>query len=181
MQPNTIEKTPPVCAEALTEAGRLLIAEVVRACRPARAGAPAGVVAGVVDWRRVWSTLEKAFSLWRDMRPVGDLVMLDRIADQMDKGEGELDALVFSLLLGALVEDQGVPVIDSKIQALVYLVSQDLLHQTLAVDWLRTHSPATVKTLKFLLAEAVRNRTVRSAGARQARTQPQAGLAGSSL
>ena len=176
MRPNTIEQTPPTCKEALTEAGRMLVAEVAGACRPAGAG----VAAEVADWRRVWSTLEKAFGLWRDVRPVGDLVILDRIADQMDKGEGELDALAFGLLLGAFVEDQNVPVVESKIQALVYLVSQDLLHQTLAVDWLRTHSPATVKTLKVLLAQAVRTRTARSPGTPLARTQPQVGLAGSS-
>ena len=133
MQPNTIEKTAPVCGEALTEAGRLLLAEVAGVCRPVRAEM-AGVRGPAKDWGRVWSTLEKALSLWRDVRPVGDLVIFDRIADQMDKGEGELDALVFSLLLGAFVEDQDVPAIDSKIQALVYLVSQDLLHQTLAVE-----------------------------------------------
>ncbi len=179
MPPNTIEKTPPVCGEALTEAGRLLVAEVVRACRPAGA-AVAGVRRPAKNWRHVWSTLEKAFGLWRDVRPAGDLVIFDRIADQMDKDEGELDALVFSLLLGAFVEDQEVPAIESKLQALVYLVSQDLLHQTLAVDWLRTHSPATVKTLKVLLAQAVRTRTARSPGAPLAQTQPQVGLAGAS-
>ncbi len=156
MQPNTIEKTPPVCREALTEAGRLLVAEVARVRRP------------VKNWWRVWSTMETAFRLWRDVRPAGDLVVFDQIADQMDKGEGELDALVFGLLLGAFVEDQDVPAVESKIQALVYLGSPDLLHQTLAVDWLRTHSPTTVKTLKFLLAEAVRTRTARSPGLPQA-------------
>ncbi len=175
MQPNTIEQTPLVCTEALTEAGKLLVAEVAGACRPAAAE----VAAGVAYWRRVWSNLEKAFGLWRDLRPVGDLVILDRISDQMDEGEGELDALVFSLLLGAFVEDQNVPVIDSKTQALVYLVSQDLSHQTLAVDWLRANSPATVKTLKSRLAEAVRTRTAESPGKPLVRIQPLVGLAGS--
>lgn len=160
MQPNTIEKSAPVCKEALTEAGRLLLAEVVRACGPA----------GSMNWRHVWSTLEKAFGLWREVRPAGDLVIFDRIADQIDTGVGELDALVFGLLLGAFVEDQRVPAVDSKIQALVYLASQDLLHQTLAVDWLRAHHPATVKTLKFMLAEAVQTRTGPSPGASQALT-----------
>lgn len=168
MQPNTTETTPALCREALTEAGRLLVAEVAGVCRP--------VKAKVADWRRVWSTMEKAFRLWRDVRPAGDLVIFDRIADQMDEGDGELDALVFGLLLGAFVEDQDVPAVESKIQALVYLGSPDLLHQTSAVDWLRTHSPATVKTLKFLLAETVRTRTAPSPGAPQA--QPV--LAGSS-
>lgn len=164
MQPHTIEQTPPVCGEALTEAGTLLVATVAGVCRPAGAEAAAAVAAGVADWRRVWSTLEKAFGLWRDVRPAGDLVIFDRIADLMDRGEGELDALVFGLLLGAFVEDQGVPAVDSKVQALAYLVSGDLLHQTLGVDWLRAHSPATVKRLKFLLADAVRTRTAGAPG-----------------
>ncbi len=112
MQPNSIERTPPVCSEALSEAGGLLVAEVSAACRPARAR-PAR------NWRRVWSTWEQAFGLWRDVRPVGELVSFDRIADQMDQGEGELDAFVFGLLLGAFVEDQDVPEVEYKIQALV--------------------------------------------------------------
>lgn len=181
MRPETIETTPPACTEALTEAGRLLVAEVSRVCPPAGTGMAAEGAAGVANWRRVWSTLEKAFGLWRDARPVGDLVIFDRIADQMDESEEEVDALVFGLLLGTFVEDKDVPAVEYKTQALVYLASQDLSHQTLGVDWLRAHSPATVKTLKFLLAEAVRTRTARSAGTPQGgtRAQAQVGLAGS--
>lgn len=150
MQPNTIEKTPPVCAEAPTDAGKLLVAEV------------AGVVRSPNDWHRAWSAMETAFHMWREVRPVADLVMFDRISGQMEKGEGELDAVAFGTLLGAFIESQGVPAVTTKIQALVYLGSPDVLHQTLAVNWLQAHRPATVKTLKFLLSEAVRTRTART-------------------
>ena len=157
MQSNTIEATPALCNEALTEAGRLLVAEVGGVCRP------------TANWRRVWSTMEKAFGLWCDVRPAVDLVILDRVADQMDQDPGSLDAIVFGFLLGAFIENHEVPSIKSKIQALVYLGSPDLLHQTLAADWLRVHGPTTVNILKFLVSEAVRTRTVRSPGLPQPR------------
>jgi len=161
MQPNPIESTPAPCNEALTEAGRLLVAEVGGVCRT------------TTDWRRVWSTMEKAFGLWCGVRPAIDLVIVERVADQMDQGPGSLDAIVFGLLLGAFVENHEVPAVKSKIQALVYLGSPDLFHQTLAADWLRVHSPTTVNILKFLVSESVRTRTVRSPDF----SRPQAALA----
>ena len=152
MQSTTVEETPTLCGEALTEAGRLLVAEVAGVCRP------------TMSWRRVWSTMEKAFGLWCDIRPASDLVIFDRISNRMDQGPASLDAIVLGLLLGAFVEDHNVPAVESKIQALVYIGSPDLLHQTLAADWLRAHSPTTVNILKFLLSEAVRARPARSPG-----------------
>ncbi len=157
MQSNTIEATPALCSEALTEAGRLLVAEVGGVCRP------------VINWRRVWSTMEKAFGLWCEARPAVDLVIFDRVADQVDQDPGSRDAIVFGLLLGAFVENHEVPAVKSKIQALVYLGSPDLFHQTLAANWLRVHGPTTVNILKFLVTEAVRTRTVRSPGLSQPR------------
>ncbi len=91
MKPNPIESTPAPCNEALTEAGRLLVAEVGGVCRT------------TTDWRRVWSTMEKAFGLWCGVRPAIDLVIVERVAEQMDQGPGSLDAIVFGLLLGAFV------------------------------------------------------------------------------
>ena len=89
MQSNTIEATPALCDEALTEAGRLLVAEVAGVCRPA------------INWRRVWSNMEKAFCLWCNVRPAIDLVIFDRVVDQVDQDPGSLDAIVFGFLLGA--------------------------------------------------------------------------------
>ena len=151
MQPDIVERGQPICGEALTDAGRLVVAEVTAASYPTR------------DWWSVWSKMEKALGVWSGLRPASDLVKFDRIADQLNESKEELDALVFGLLLGTFIEDHDVPAVDSKIQALVYLGSPDLLHQAEAVDWLRAHRPATVNRLRALLEEAVACRTTRAA------------------
>ncbi len=151
MQPDIADKGQPVCTEALTDAGLLLVAEVRGACRKP------------TEWRGVWSKMERALGVWSGLRPASDLVKFNWIAGLLNRRESELDALVFGLLLGAFIEDQAVPAVDSKIQALVYLGSPDLLHQAEAVDWLRAHRPATVNRLRTLLEEAVGRRTAKPA------------------